>query len=256
MPYQESKYFIQKWILNHLLHQAATLRYFLPLTVTILYFWAFGSSACSVLRSFHLMLRRNLWKKWFELLKNNIAILNHCCEWTECTDEERRTNPATMRRKSCIHFFLQCGNRFREEDTGVCAKSALNGKGGCCRWRSVGLWQLYAPSPPLSTFCEPSTLWSSRDPRLWSLQCKERVNYGCFLSLFHNHSLNHTNTHLAACTHTRYNPGSRGFPVCRTGSCNWALRRCRAHFCWEPEQSGRDLRNVATYHLVMCSHQT
>lgn len=70
------------------------------------------------------------------------------------------------------------------------------------------------------------------------------------------HCLNHTNTHLAACTHTRYNPGSRCFPVCRTGSCNWALRRCRAHFCWEPEQSGRDLRNVTTYHRVMCSHQT
>lgn len=48
----------------------------LPLTVSIFYFWAFGSSACSILRSFHLMLRRNLWKKWFELLKNNIAIVN------------------------------------------------------------------------------------------------------------------------------------------------------------------------------------
>lgn len=84
-----------------------------------------GSSACSVLRSFHLMLRRNLWKKRFELLKNNIAILTHCCEWTECTDEERSTNPAMMRRKTCIHFFLQCGNRFREEDTGVCAKWVL-----------------------------------------------------------------------------------------------------------------------------------
>lgn len=189
-------------------------------------------------------------KTWFDLKEQ------HCHpeslrDWTECTDEERSTNPALMRRKTCIHFFLQCGNRFREEDAGVCA---LNGKGGCCRWRSVGLWQLHAPSPPLSTSCESSILWSSRDPRLWSLQCKERLNYGCFLSLYH--CLNHTNTHLAACTHTRYNPGSRCFPVCRTGSCNWALRRCRAHFCLEPEQSGRDLRNVTTYHRVMCSHQT
>lgn len=205
-----------------------------------LVFSHFEPSGSSVLRSF-------LWKK-----KNNIAILNHCVSEPSAPMKKEAPTQQWWWGKRVFTSFYSVETD--SEDTGVCAKSTLNGKGGCCRWRSVGLWQLHAPSPPLSTSCESSILWSSRDPRLWSLQCKERLNYGCFLSLYH--CLNHTNTHLAACTHTRYNPGSRCFPVCRTGSCNWALRRCRAHFCREPEQSGRDLRNVTTYHRVMCSHQT